>query len=68
MGNADKQSLPRQPRWPVPDFIEVKPEPTWIAAGMDIHLERPDGSRLHIHYHEPQPPLVAVIQTFLEAR
>lgn len=35
---------------------------------MDIHLERPDGSRLHIHYHEPQPPLVAVIQTFLEAR
>ena len=52
----------------VPDFIEVKPEPTWIAAGIDIHLERPDGTRLHIHYHEPQPPLVAVIQSFLEAR
>jgi hypothetical protein len=53
---------------PVPDFIEVKPELTWIAAGMDLHLERPDGTRLHIHYHEPQPPLVAVIQSFLEAR
>jgi len=53
---------------PVADFIEVKPEPPWIAAGIDIHLERPDGTRLHIHYYEPEPPLVTVIQTFLEAR
>ena len=53
-------------RLPAPDFIEVKPAPAWIAAGMDIDLERPDGSRLHIRYHEPQPPLAAVIRTFLE--
>ena len=53
---------------PVPDFIEVKAEPAWVAAGMEIDLERPDGNRLHIAYHEPQPPLSAVIQTFLESR
>lgn len=52
---------------PVPDFMEVKTQPPWLAAGMEIDLERPDGTRLHIRYHEPQPPLAAVIQTFLEA-
>jgi hypothetical protein len=62
-----RQAEPTPPAaLPVPDFMEVKPEPAWIAAGMDIDLERPDGTRLHIHYHEPQPPLVAVIQAFLE--
>ncbi len=70
-----KRCGPRRPaeptppaRLPVPDFIEVKPEPVWIASGMEIDLERPDGTRLHIHDHAPQPPLAAVIQTFLEAR
>lgn len=53
---------------PTPSFIEVKTAPAWIAAGMEIDLERPDGTRLHIAYHEPQPPLAAVIQTFLESR
>lgn len=52
---------------PMPDFMEVKTQPPWLAAGMEIDLERPDGTRLHIRYHEPQPPLAAVIQTFLEA-
>ena len=52
---------------PVPDFIEVKTEPAWIATGMDIDVQRPDGARLRIHYHEPQPPLATVIQTFLES-
>ncbi len=65
------QSRPPQPAPPVAvptlDFIEVKPEPAWIAADMELNLGRPDGTRLHIHYHEPQPPLAAVIQTFLEA-
>ena len=53
---------------PEPTFIEVKAEPTWLATGMAIDLERPDGTRLHIDYREPQPPLVAVIHAFLESR
>ena len=51
---------------PVPDFIEVKAEPAWLATGMTIDLQRPDGTRLHIDYREPQAPLVAVIDAFLE--
>jgi hypothetical protein len=53
---------------PVPGFIEVKAEPDWLAAGMEIDLQRPDGARLRIHYRAPQPPLTAVVQTFLAAR
>ena len=53
---------------PVPDFIEVKAEPTWFATGMVIDLQRPDGTRLHIEYREPQPPLAAVVHAFLESR
>ena len=52
---------------PVPDFIEVKADPAWLASGMTINLERPDGTRLHIDYRESQPPLVAVLHTFLES-
>ena len=52
---------------PVPDFIEVKAEPAWLATGMAIDLERPDGTRLHIDYRESQPPLVAVLHAFLES-
>ena len=66
-----RQAEPAPPAaLPAPDFdfIEVKAEPAWTAAGMDIDLERPDGIRLHIVYREPQPPLAAVIQTFLESR
>lgn len=53
---------------PEPTFIEVKAEPAWLAAGMAIDLQRPDGTRLHIDYREPQPPLAAVVQAFLESR
>jgi hypothetical protein len=61
--------LPATPdRLPAPDFIEVKMEPAGIAVGMEIEVQRPDGSRLQIRYHESQPPLAAVIQTFLESR
>ena len=65
------QSAQPQPTPPdtltVPDFIEVKAEPAWLATAMVINLERPDGTRLHIEYREPQPPVAAVVQTFLES-
>ena len=53
---------------PVPDFIEVKAESAWLATGMAIDLQRPDGTRLHLDYREPQPPVAAVIHAFLETR
>lgn len=51
---------------PEPTFIEVKAEPVWLATGMTIDLERPDGTRLHIDYREPQPPVAALVHAFLE--
>lgn len=46
--------LPAPPAWPMP---------TLTAA---VEFQRPDGARLRMHFHEPQPPLVALVQTFLE--
>lgn len=46
--------LPAPPAWPMP---------TLTAA---VEFQRTDGARLRMHFHEPQPPLVALVQTFLE--
>ena len=49
-------------------FVEVTAAPVWPhpTAGTEIELHRADGTRLRIHSHEPQPPLVALVRTFLE--
>ena len=49
-------------------FVEVPPTSVWPlpTSGIEIDLQRPDGTRLRLHTHEPQPPLVALVQTFLE--
>ena len=49
-------------------FVEVTATPVWPSptAGTEIELSRADGTRLRIHSHEPQPPLVALVRTFLE--
>jgi hypothetical protein len=49
-------------------FVEVTAPPVWPrpTAGTEIELHRADGTRLRIHSHEPQPPLVALVRTFLE--
>jgi hypothetical protein len=49
-------------------FVEVPAPPVWARPpeGTEIELSRADGTRLRIHSHEPQPPLVALVRTFLE--
>jgi hypothetical protein len=49
-------------------FVEVPGTPVWPhpPSGTEIELYRPDGARLRIHSHEPHPPLVALVRTFLE--
>jgi hypothetical protein len=49
-------------------FVDMTATPVWPppTAGTEIELQRPDGTRLRILIHEPQPPLVAVVRTFLE--
>src|SRR5262252_6544946 len=41
-------------------FVEVPPISVWPlpTSGIEIELHRPDGTRLWLHTHEPQPPLV----------
>ena len=50
------------------DFVDVTATPVWppLTAGTEIELSRADGTRLRAHTHEPQPPLVALVRTFLE--
>ena len=56
------------PASPALGFVEVTASPVWPTptAGIELELFRADGTRLRIHTHEPQPPLVALVRTFLE--
>jgi hypothetical protein len=51
------------------DFVELTAPPSWPLATLsaEIDLQRAEGTRLRIHYHEPPPPLEALVRTFLEA-
>jgi hypothetical protein len=50
-------------------FVEVPAAPVWPrpTSSIEIELHRPDGTRLRIATQEPQLPLLAVVQAFLEA-
>jgi hypothetical protein len=49
-------------------FVEVPAVPAWPlrTMGIEIELQRPDGTRLRIAAQEPQLPLLAVVRAFLE--
>lgn len=52
---------------PALGFVEV-PAAVWSRppVAIEIELHRPDGTRLRIAAQEPQLPLLAVVQAFLE--
>ena len=49
-------------------FVEVPAAPIWPlpTSGIEIELQRPDGTRLRMHAPEPQLPLLGVVRAFLE--
>lgn len=65
---ADHDRPPITPR-PVRSaaFVEVTPEPRRVAT-TEVELQRPDGARLRITYHDAAPALAPLLQTFLEGR
>ena len=65
---AAHHAAPSVPTSTALGFVEVTATPVWPSptAGTEIELSRADGTRLRIHSHEPQPPLVALVRTFLE--
>jgi hypothetical protein len=56
------------PASPALSFVEVTAPSVWPSptTGTEIELHRADGTRLRMHSHDPQPPLVALVRTFLE--
>ena len=49
-----------------PHFVEVAP--AWRLPTTEVEVQRPDGTRLRILYHEGAPALAPLLQTFLESR
>jgi hypothetical protein len=49
-------------------FVEVPTTSGWPrpTSGIEIELQRPDGTRLRIAAQESQLPLLSVVRTFLE--
>jgi hypothetical protein len=47
-------------------FVEVTAASSWLATSAEVELHKPDGTRMRIVYHEPQPSLAALVRTFLE--
>ena len=47
-------------------FVEVTAAPSWRATSAEVELHKPDGTRMRIVYHEPQPSLAALVRSFLE--
>jgi hypothetical protein len=47
-------------------FVEVTAASSWLATSAEVELHKPDGTRMRIAYHEPQPSLAALVRTYLE--
>ena len=49
-------------------FVEVPTAPIWPrpTSGIEIELQRPDGTRLRMHAPESHLPLLGVVRAFLE--
>jgi hypothetical protein len=48
-------------------FVEVTPELRGVPT-TEVELQRPDGTRLRITYHDAAPALGSLLHVFLEAR
>jgi hypothetical protein len=48
-----------------PPFIEVTP--AWRSPTAEVEVQRADGTRLRITYHEATPASVPLLQTFLDS-
>jgi hypothetical protein len=54
-----------------PAFVDITPSMPWPTASpaeTQVEFERPDGARMCIRSRASATPLVALVQTFLEAR
>ena len=66
-GDAGSSTVPARPPHAAPAFVEVTAA-TGSPATAEVEVQRPDGTRLHIAYHDAVPSLAPLLQTFLEHR
>src|SRR5262245_34684313 len=59
----DSVPVPALPR--SPHFMEVQALP-WHLPTAEVEVQRSDGTRLRITYHDASPALVPLLHTFLE--
>jgi hypothetical protein len=64
--DATRSALAPTPPPHFPHFVEVST--AWHSPTAEGEVQRPDGTRLRITYHEASPALVPLLQTFLESR
>jgi hypothetical protein len=50
------------------DFVEVSPVSWPPSCGVQIEMQRADGTRLHLASQDASAPLVELIRTFLEVK
>jgi hypothetical protein len=50
------------------DFVELPAPPSWpmTTPPVEVELQRADGARLRIHYHDSALAVTALVRTFLE--
>jgi len=65
-GDPAGPAVSAHPQRPAP-FVEVTAE-AWPPATAEVEVQRPDGARLRIAYHDATPSLAPLLQTFLESR
>ena len=65
-GDPEIPAVSTRPKRPAP-FVEVTAD-AWRSATAEVDVQRPDGTRLRIAYHDAAPSLVPLLQTFLEHR
>jgi hypothetical protein len=50
------------------NFVEVSPTSWPSSCGVQLEMQRPDGTRLHLASQDASAPLAELIRTFLEVK
>jgi hypothetical protein len=64
--DATRSTLAPTPPSHFPHFVEVAA--AWRVPTAEVEIQRPDGARLRITYHDASPTLTPLLHTFLESR
>jgi hypothetical protein len=64
--DATRSALAPTPPSHFPHFVEVAA--AWRGPTAEVEIQRPEGARLRVTYHDASPTLTPLLPTFLESR